>query len=352
MSIVYRELLARLQSGAAAVLITQPEPPCRWLWPRSDPTQPYGDDLERLAALALQSGQLSFTPTDHGPLLLEPYFPEPRLVILGGGHISQPLATFSAQVGFAVTVVDDRPSFANQARFPEARQVRCKGFPGCLRGLRLDLSTFLVIVTRGHRHDLDCLRAALPYPTAYLGMIGSKRRVSATKELLLAEGFSQQQLSRVHAPIGLSIGAVTPVEIAVSILAELIMVKNQGRPADGVTKFHAAWPDADLAVLAQLAAAVDEPLALVTIVSTKGSVPRGVGAQMLVWPDGRTLGSIGGGCAEAEVATLARELSTSGGSVLHRLDMTGSLAEAEGMVCGGIMDVLVQSISAWREGIE
>jgi xanthine dehydrogenase accessory factor len=226
--------------------------------------------------------------------------------------------------------------FANRQRFPWADEVICESFDRVFERLGINRSAFVVIVTRGHRHDLDCLRAVLPLETAYVGMIGSKRRVRAAFEQMRAEGFPQEAIDRVHSPIGLKIGARTPEEIAVSILSEVIM--NKRCRGDG------SWPELDEAVLKELCREMDEPRALVTIISAKGSTPRDPGAKMVVWPDGRILGSIGGGCSESGVISAAYDIIRSGGSAVIDVDLTGDFAEEEGMVCGGVMQVAVEAL--------
>lgn len=145
-----------------------------------------------------------------------------RTVILGGGHISRPLAAILALVGHAVTVVDDRPDFADRRRFPPDTEVICRSFSAFLDTFTADAATAVVIVTRGHRHDLECLRAVLGQPAAYIGMIGSQRKVAAVFTMLRDEGADKRLLERVRAPIGLGIGAEGPAEIALSIVAEIV----------------------------------------------------------------------------------------------------------------------------------
>jgi xanthine dehydrogenase accessory factor len=151
-----------------------------------------------------------------------------KLLVLGGGHISVPLVKIGALLGFYITVVDDRPSFANHERFPEADQVICADFADALNKFEFTPTTYAVIVTRGHQHDAECLRMLINVDLAYLGMIGSKRKVKEFNRLLRDEGVPQSKLDQVRAPIGLAIGAETPEEIAVSILAEIIMVRRLG----------------------------------------------------------------------------------------------------------------------------
>jgi xanthine dehydrogenase accessory factor len=150
------------------------------------------------------------------------------LVIVGGGHIGRSLCRIAAEVGFSVTVIDDRPEYANQERFPEADRVICDDFEDTLVALPSDSNTYFVLVTRGHKQDEISLRTVLTKPWAYLGMIGSKRRTGAVLLHLEEDGYPSHLLDRVHTPIGLDIGAETPEEISVSIVAELIMVRRGG----------------------------------------------------------------------------------------------------------------------------
>ena len=149
----------------------------------------------------------------------EPMLPKERLIVLGGGHIALPVCEFASKCGFEVYVVDDRPAFANAPRFPWAAGVICDSFENGIEQLKITPYDFVVVITRGHRHDADCLRAILPgKQPAYLGMIGSRRRVRGLLDMLVEEGFSKENIERICTPIGLKIGAVTPEEIAVSIL--------------------------------------------------------------------------------------------------------------------------------------
>ena len=151
-----------------------------------------------------------------------------RAIVLGGGHISQPLVQMLSLLDFAVTVVDDRPEFANQSRFPGADQVICDSFQLTLKNLTVDKETAVIIVTRGHRYDMDCLRAIMWSDVRYLGMIGSKRRIKEIINLLHEEGVPENLEARLKAPIGLDINAQTPAEIAISIAAEVVSAFRGG----------------------------------------------------------------------------------------------------------------------------
>lgn len=153
-------------------------------------------------------------------------------IVFGGGHISQPLVQMLALLDFEVTVIDDRPEFANSARFPGAHQVICENFCQVTGNLMLDSDTAVIIVTRGHRYDLDCLRAVMGSNVRYLGIIGSRKRIREIIKLVQAEGAPADLEKRLCAPIGLDLGAETPAEIALSIAAEVLAVfrNGSGRP--------------------------------------------------------------------------------------------------------------------------
>jgi len=157
---------------------------------------------------------------------IEPIEPSPELFIVGAGHVGFHLARLAGDVGFRVHVIDDREKFANAERFPDAVEVVVDDIPSWLARTSLPPQGYAVIVTRGHTNDLEALRALAPRELRYLGLIGSRAKVARIYEALAADHLSPTALERVHAPIGLDIGAVTPQEIAVSILAELIAVKH------------------------------------------------------------------------------------------------------------------------------
>jgi xanthine dehydrogenase accessory factor len=157
---------------------------------------------------------------------IEPIEPSPELYIVGAGHVGYHLARLAHEVGFRVHVVDDREKFANRERFQTAEEVVADDIPTWLASAALPPHAYAVVVTRGHVNDLDALRALVPRELRYLGLIGSRAKVARMYDALTAEGIPADQLTRIHAPIGLNIGAVTPQEIAVSILAELIAVKH------------------------------------------------------------------------------------------------------------------------------
>jgi xanthine dehydrogenase accessory factor len=154
----------------------------------------------------------------------------PTLIIIGAGHVAQPLARLGKLIDFEVVVIDDRPQYANTERFPQADRVIAAPFRPTLRDWPIDADTFIVLVTRGHSHDVDCLLEVIDSPARYIGMIGSKRRVRAVFDLLEEEqGIPREKFGRVYAPIGLDIGAESPAEIGVAVIAEVIKVYRGGR---------------------------------------------------------------------------------------------------------------------------
>ncbi|HEY2150017.1 MAG TPA: XdhC/CoxI family protein [Vicinamibacterales bacterium] len=157
---------------------------------------------------------------------IEPIEPSPELYIIGAGHVGFHLARVAQEVGFRVHIVDDREKFANPERFPTAVEIVVEDIPAWIARTRLPAHAYTVIVTRGHTNDLDALRALASRELRYLGLIGSRAKVARIYDALLDEQMPADLLAQVHAPIGLDIGAVTPQEIAVSILAELIAVKH------------------------------------------------------------------------------------------------------------------------------
>ena len=270
----------------------------------------------------------------------EPVLPQERLIVLGGGHIAMPVCEFGAKCGFTVCVVDDRPDFANRSRFPDAAEVICDSFENGIRRLGVTPFDYVVVITRGHRHDADCLRVLLPGTMpAYLGMIGSRRRTKGLLEMLEEEGFDPARLKKICTPIGLNIGAITPSEIAISILSEVIAYKRL--PEHGDPDRYCNDSDLELSTLRYLAENHD-PKAIVTVIETKGSTPRGTGAKMAVSPLGKVTGSIGGGCSEAAVIQDAVRIIGTGRYKIMDIDLTGEVAESDGMVCGGTMLVLVE----------
>lgn len=259
-----------------------------------------------------------------------------KVVVLGAGHISMSIIKMCNLIDLPVTVIDDRLTFVNNAAAAGADNVICETFERALDNIQGDKSTFFIIVTRGHRYDQLCLEKVIYKENAYIGMIGSRSKVKKVLDNLEDQGISREKLDKVYTPIGLKIGAETPAEIAVSIMAEIIEVKNK---KTGLGAYNRDLIDNIL----------DEenniPKALVTIVSRKGSSPRDVGTKMIVSKDGTMKGTIGGGCVEADIRQTALSCMDNNKCRLVRVDMTGQEAEDEGMVCGGILEIFVEPVN-------
>jgi xanthine dehydrogenase accessory factor len=173
--------------------------------------------------VAYESGLICGGQVD---IFVEPILPQPQALIFGAGHISKSLSKVASLAGFATCVIDDRESYANRERFPEADEVLAGEYEELFPRLAVNEGSYLIIVTRGHQDDLRVLRWAAATPARYVAMIGSKRKVLTVVKELEKEGVPREALERIHAPMGLEIGAVTPEEIAVSVVAEMIAVRR------------------------------------------------------------------------------------------------------------------------------
>nr|WP_319373495.1 XdhC/CoxI family protein [uncultured Methanobacterium sp.] len=186
-----------------------------------------GDPLDASNDSALfQNNIRNITPQITSKTLVETIHPSPPLYIFGAGHVSQFITPLATNVGFQVTVIDDRHQFASRERFPDAHHVIVEDFQEVFNKLRFTGEEYVVIVTRGHQNDRDVLEESLKRETKYLGMIGSRRKVKMILEHMKECGYPPEKVNNVHSPIGLSIKAETPQEIAVSIVGELITVRR------------------------------------------------------------------------------------------------------------------------------
>ncbi|MEM1486131.1 XdhC/CoxI family protein [Oscillospiraceae bacterium PP1C4] len=264
-------------------------------------------------------------------LLIERLASRQRLVICGAGHIAQPLASLGTMLDFDVTVIDERVEFANAQRFPTAKEIICAPFAQAMEQLDYTENTYFVVVTRGHSDDRLCLEQILNRRFAYVGMIGSRRKTALVMEQMEREGYKKELLEQVYAPIGLKIGAQTPAEIAVCIAGEIIQVRS------GSTN-----GDIDPEALDRLAQGV--PMMLATIIQKQGSAPRSLGAKLLVDEDGKLYGTIGGGKGEAMVIAMAKDVLASKKPHIMQCNMTNDDARKAGMICGGVITVLMEAL--------
>jgi xanthine dehydrogenase accessory factor len=153
---------------------------------------------------------------------IEPMLPDPHLVILGAGHVGKTLAKLARFTGFRVTVADDRKEYANAENVPDASELMVTDFERAFENIPVEAGTFIVVATRGHNHDLDAVKAALRTKASYIGLLGSRRKKALLNKALEESGFSKGDINRVTIPVGLEIGSVTPEEISVSIMAQII----------------------------------------------------------------------------------------------------------------------------------
>ncbi|MDR2443019.1 MAG: XdhC family protein [Deltaproteobacteria bacterium] len=337
---IYEPLLRTVLDGEEAIVVTDLSKPLpvKTLYRQSEISS---RDLSKILDLS-EPGSILKTLDDGSLIMVERFRPNPRLIVFGGGHISDAIAKAVNSLNFELWIYDDRPSFSSPARFPMAQGTICDSFEAISDHIKLRNTDLVVIATRGHRHDEECLRFVLNgQKPQYFGMIGSKRRIAIIKRKLLEEGLAPEKIEPLRSPIGLPIGAITPGEIAISILAQIIEDRRKALGHQGLSHVEDVT---DLSLLKWLASKSYDEAALITVTSTNGSSPRKSGAKMVAFFDGRTVGSIGGGCAEAEVITNAREVMGSSGHLLMTIDLTDS-AEEDGMVCGGRMGVLIEDIS-------
>ena len=271
-----------------------------------------GSLYQRAIASLLQNEQ------DVSILHKEWFRPQPKLILCGGGHVSREVAAFAHRLDFSVTVMEERPEAVTRERFPTAERLLCDSYENLEQYLEEDAC--YVVVTPDHKADLQCVSTILPTRYRYLGMIGSRKKVASTMENLRNAGFTQEQISSIFAPIGLPIGAVTPAEIALSILSQIIQEKN---------KTHAA--SADRALLE-----AKEPGVLCIITEKHGSAPRGVGSMMFVGEE-KVLGSIGGGEPEYLAICHARE---NPGFGLREFTLNNTAPNGLDMICGGRIQVV------------
>ncbi len=296
----------------------------------------YGLFREELAAQWEKLPGCGIYESGFGKIFCETPGREKKMVVCGGGHVSIPLIQIGRMMGYRVTVLEDRPKFADNARKAGASEVFCEPFAERLAKIQGDADTYFVIVTRGHRYDQECLFHIAGKQHAYIGMIGSRKRAAAVKAAVIEQGADPAVIESVYTPIGLAIGAQTPEEIAVAIAAQIIQVKSK--------KESSSFPPEMMdAVLDEKNAG--QPKVLATIIRRRGSAPREAGAKMLVLKDGTCLGTIGGGCAEAEIQNKARLMMREGTKAeLCRADLSADAAQEEGMICGGVIDVLLERV--------
>jgi xanthine dehydrogenase accessory factor len=268
--------------------------------------------------------------------------------IFGAGHIGVALTPLLSQLGWRVVICDDRPEFVTVARFPDAHQRRVDDFAIAGRVCASRPDVWAVLVTRGHQHDEQILRELRSGRPRYVGMIGSHRRVAAVRKRLAADGASPHLLEILHSPVGLPIGAESPMEIAVSIAAEMVSVRRAAVVLSlppGTESAGSADDSGQIELWEHISKILGagRPAVLATVVCRRGSTPRGPGAQMAICADGTTMGTIGGGCGEGTVLRIAKEMIA--GQITYRrvgLDLAGDVEAETTDICGGHYSVFLE----------
>ena len=280
--------------------------------------------------VGLDLGRVGLMETDGGRVFVERIAGEKRLVVCGAGHVALCVIRMGAALGYHVTVIEDRAEFAEKARAAGARAVLCRPFGEALDAVEGGPLTAFVVMTREHVFDVECIRSILKKPRFYAGAMGSRSRAAQIRALLLNEGFDPDGVAALHMPIGLPIGARTPEEIAVSVMAEVISASSALDTGEG-------FPPELLAEASRLEDGGGAGV-LAMIVEKRGEAPRRPGTKMLVRADGTALGTVGGGYAEAEIMRLAGEMLREGRRECRLVNIG---MKSGVMYCGGDIDVLL-----------
>ena len=289
-------------------------------------------DLKTGAEAIYRNGVLICSDSDdivREPGLIEDIKVEPHLVLFGAGHIGKALYDLAVLQDMRVTVFDPRADQNSEERFPKATRYTSEYDEMLSRDYPDIIAPYYCIFTHGHKNDSQCLFYALCHPNSYIGMIGSKAKIAHCFDNVRERGITDDMLARVHSPIGLSINAVTPQEIAVSIMAQIISVFRENKQT--IT--------ADTLVLSQ---AAEKSGIMARIIESSGSAPRSTGSMMFVTEDG-IFGTVGGGAIESHTIETARQMLGSGETT--RIEHH-SLAQGQplGMVCGGESTILLKRI--------
>ena len=291
--------------------------------------------LQRQLAALQDCTATGFLTLDGQRVFAERFGAVPQLVVCGGGHVGASVVRLAKLLGLPVCALEDRPEFAGQLRQAGADPVLCLPFEEGLAAVSGGAECYFVVVTRAHSCDVQCLTAILQKPAAYVGMMGSRGRAALVRRQLTEAGLDPARVEQLHAPIGLAIGAKTAEEIALSILAQIVQVKSTRSLTEG-------FPPAILEAFR----ALQTPAVLATIVSRHGSTPREVGSKMLVLPEGRAVGSVGGGIMEYRIQQLAGKMLAGAAAPAQLVDLTtdGTGDDAAIAACGGSMQVFLQRI--------
>ena len=291
--------------------------------------------LQRQLAALQDCTATGFLTLDGQRVFAERFGAVPQLVVCGGGHVAAAVVRLAKLLGLPVLAMDDREEYAGQLRAAGADTVLCQPFEAALEQVPGGSETYFVVVTRAHAFDVVCLEKILRKPAAYVGMMGSRGRAALVRRQLLETGLDSQRVESLCAPIGLPIGSQTAEEIALSILAQVVSVKNARPQTEG---FSSALLDA-----MQHADQSGQKAVLAVIIARHGSTPREVGAKMLISQDGTLTGSVGGGIMEHRTILAAQEM-LAGKAPAHQtvhFSADGKNEDAAVAACGGSMELLL-----------
>ena len=299
---------------------------------------------QELAALA-QCSATGFMQLGDAQVFVERFAAVPQLVVCGGGHVAVAVVRFAKLLGLPVLAMDDREEYAGQLRSAGADTVLCAPFADALEKVSGGTETYFVVVTRAHAYDVVCLEQILKKPAAYVGMMGSRGRAALVRRQMIELGADTGRVEALYAPIGLSIGSQSAEEIALSILAQIVSIKNSRPQTEG-------FAPALLEAMAQ-ADASHTPAVLAVIAARHGSTPREVGAKMLVLPSGRTTGSVGGGIMEHRTILAAQEMlaGRAPAQQLCQFSADGKNDDAALAACGGSMEVLLRVLAPGEDAV-
>lgn len=294
--------------------------------------------LQRSLSRLQECTATGFLELDGMRVFVERFGAVPQIVVCGGGHVAVSVVRLAKLLGLPVLAMEDRTEYAQDLRDAGADTVLCLPFAQALEQVPGGAETYFVVVTRAHAFDVACLEQILQKPAAYVGMMGSRGRAALVRRQLLETGADAARVEAVQAPIGLAIGAKTAEEIALSILAQIVEVKNARPQTEG-------FAPALLAAMEQ-AAQNGQPAVLATIIARHGSTPREVGSKMLLLPDGTTVGSVGGGIMEYRTRQAAAEMLAGHTASVQTVTFSadGKNEDAAVAACGGSMELLLEII--------
>lgn len=295
-------------------------------------------DVERRTSMdgssveIIQNGNILYSdsPSPIKEYRVEHIKTEPHIVIFGAGHVSKALYESARLLSMEVTVIDERAETANKERFPQA-EVICMPYDEFFSSSHSFFRPYFVIMTHGHAYDSKALEWCLTQPSSYIGMIGSKGKVAATYQKMLDKGFTQSELDFVHSPVGLKIGAVTPEEIAISILAEIISVFRSVKTAFTLSPSY-------------IESVIGKKGVCARIIEKTGSAPRAIGSELFYSErEDKFYGTVGGGAVEKATEDECRRLWKNGErnrTIHYNLSAKGDLS----MICGGDVDMLFSRV--------